>query len=76
MDPQATWLAMIQALVDDDREGASDYATSLIDWLDRGGFAPKVLPDLGQAASDPESPAYRLDRMMVLYVCARVRMES
>ena len=72
MDPQATWIAMIQALIDDDRESASDFAKSLIDWLDRGGFPPTILPDLGQAARDPESPAYQLDRMIVSYVCARV----
>ena len=76
MDPQATWLEMLQALIDDDREAASEHATSLIDWLDRGGFAPKVLPDLGKAARDPESPAYLLDRLIVSIVCARVRTES
>ena len=75
MDPQATWLAMLQALIDGEREEASEFAIALIDWLDRGGFPPKVLPDLGQAASDPESPAYQLDRMIVSIVCARVRME-
>ena len=76
MDPQATWQSMIQALIDDDRESASEHAQSLIDWLDRGGFSPRVLPDLGQAASDPESPAYRIDRLIVSYVCARVRIAS
>ncbi len=73
MDPQATWQAMLQALIDDDRDSASDHATALIDWLERGGFSPTVLPDLGQAASDPKSPAYQLDRMIVSMVCARVR---
>ena len=76
MDPQATWVAMIRALIDDDREAASDHAQNLIDWLDRGGFSPRVLPDLGQAASDPESPAYQLDRMIVLYICMRVHTVS
>jgi len=76
MDPEATWLAVLQALVDDDREAASEYATNLIGWLDRGGFSPKVLPELGQAACDPESPAYHLDRMIVRFVCARVRIAS
>ncbi len=76
MDPQATWLAMLRALIDGDREEASEHAVALIDWLDRGGFSPKVLPDLGQAANDPESPAYKLDRIIVSVVCARVRIES
>lgn len=66
---------MIQALIDDDCEAASEFAECLVNWLDRGGFAPRVLPDLGQAAHDPESPAYQIDRMIVLFVCARVRTE-
>jgi hypothetical protein len=74
MDPDATWQSLIQALIDDDRETASDLASSLLGWLEAGGFSPQVLPDLGQAASDPESPAYQLNRMVVGYVCARVRM--
>ena len=40
MDPQATWLAMIQALVDDEDDLASEYADALYDWLERGGFSP------------------------------------
>lgn len=75
MDPQETWLAMLQALIDGDREEASEHATNLVNWLDRGGFSPKVLPDLGQAEHDPESPAYQLDRMIVSIVCARVRTD-
>lgn len=74
MDPQTTWNAMIQALVDNDCVAASEYADSLIQWLDRGGFSPTVLPDFGQSACDRESPAFGLDRMIVLYVCARTRM--
>ena len=73
MDPQATWNAMIASLVDGDREAASEYANSLLEWLDRSGFSPTVLPQLGQAASDPESPTYELDRKIVLFVCASVR---
>jgi predicted ATP-grasp superfamily ATP-dependent carboligase len=67
---------MIEAIIDGDREAASELANSLIDWLDRGGFSPVVLPELGQAARDSESPAYLLDRMIVSYVCARIRMIS
>jgi hypothetical protein len=65
---------MIQALVDDDRLAASDYADDLMEWLKNGGFSPKVLPDFGQSACDRESPAFGLDRMIALYVCARTRM--
>jgi hypothetical protein len=76
MDPQATWQAMLQALMDDDRDLVSEFAVCLIDWLDKGGFSPRVLPELGQVACDPESPAYRLDRMIVTYVCSRVRIDN
>ena len=76
MDPQATWLAMIQALIDEERESASEYAEILIDWLDRGGFPPIALPDFGSAVRDRESPAYRINRIVVLYACAIVRTDS
>ncbi len=75
MDPEATWLEMLQALIADDREAASEHAKNLIDWLDRGGFPPRVLPDLGQVAHNSESPVHKLDRLIVSIVCARVRIE-
>ena len=75
MDPQETWLAMIQALIDDEPKVAAVYAADLYDWLQRGGFPPRVLPDLGQT-NDPQSIAYRIDRMIVFYVCARAREET
>lgn len=76
MDPQAAWQAMIQALIDDDREAASEYAASLMDWLDRGGFSPVIFPELRKVASDPASPAFQLDEQIVSFVCARVRADS
>ena len=72
MDPQAAWLAMIQALIDEDYDLASEFADALVDWLNRGGFPPKVLPDLGQT-DDPHSPVNQLDRKIAFYVCAMVR---
>ncbi len=74
MDPQAAWLAMIQALVDKDHELATEYAEALVDWLDRGGFPPKILPDLGQT-DDPHSFVNQLDRKIALSVCAMVRAD-
>lgn len=76
LDPQAAWQAMIQALIDGDREAASDCAVNLMDWLDRGGFAPVIIPELGKVASDPASPAFQLDELIVSFVCARVRADS
>lgn len=75
MDPEATWLAMIQALVDDEDDLASEYAGALYDWLERGGFSPKVLPDLCKA-DDPRSFLCQLDRKIAFFVCAIVRKDS
>ena len=75
MDPQATWLAMIQALVDEEDEIASEYAGALYGWLERGGFPPQVLPDLGQV-DDPQSFLCQLDRKIAFFVCAIVRKDS
>lgn len=76
MDPQAAWQAMIQALIDDDREAASEYAASLVDWLDRGGFSPVIFPELRKVVGESTSPAFQLDEQIVLFVCARVRADS
>lgn len=75
MDPQATWLAMIQALVDEEADQASEFADALYDWLERGGFSPKVLPDFGQT-DDPQSSLSQLDRKIAFFVCATVRKDS
>lgn len=75
MDPQATWLAMIHALVDDEDELASEFAGALYDWLERGGFSPQVLPDLGRT-DDPQSSISQLDRKIAFFVCAIVRKDS
>ncbi len=75
MDPQIAWLAMLQALVDGDDELASEYADSLYNWLNQDGFAPKVLPDLGQT-DDSRSSLNQLDRRITFFVCAIVRKDT
>lgn len=48
MDPQATWEQLLCAYAQGDWDMIEERATELIDWLDRGGFPPKVLNrDLG-----------------------------
>lgn len=42
MAPHAAWLAMIAAERQHDWETAAETAQSLLDWLTRGGFAPRV----------------------------------
>lgn len=73
MDPQAAWEAMIQSLIDNDVSSASDFADALTEWLARGGFPPTALPQVGQSACSLDSLARQLDRMIVDFVCARVR---
>ena len=50
MDPQATWEQLLAAYAAGDWDVIEERATDLIEWLDRGGFPPKVLnrSDLGQ----------------------------
>jgi len=40
MDPTGCFLDMFAAMHDDDRETAREYALSLRDWLNQGGFYP------------------------------------
>ena len=75
VDPDATWISMIQAIIDDELETAADLANGLANWLERGGFSPSAFPEIRKAACDRTSPAFRLNRMVVLYVCARVRTD-
>ena len=50
MDPQATWEQLLAAYAAGDWDLIEERATELIEWLDRGGFPPKVLThsDLGE----------------------------
>lgn len=53
MDPQATWDQLLAAFVDGDWDQIDELATALIEWLDRGGFPPKVLEksELGEVGN-------------------------
>lgn len=43
MDPQAAWDQLLSAYAEGDWDTIEEQATNLIEWLDRGGFPPKVL---------------------------------
>jgi hypothetical protein len=73
MDPQAAWDSMIAALVDNDLEEAADYASSLMMWLDRGGFFPTALPQFGHVGHDKTDAVDTINRAIVLHLCAMVR---
>jgi hypothetical protein len=42
MDPNAAWLALAQAVADDEWETAAEIADNLLTWLARGGFPPTI----------------------------------
>lgn len=41
MDPNATWKQLGEAYTDPDSD-LKQLATTLVEWLDRGGFPPKI----------------------------------
>lgn len=41
MDPTATYTAMFNAMADRDYDAAREHATALVEWFDKGGFAPE-----------------------------------
>ena len=63
MDPQSTWNEMLDAISEKNLFEAELRAESLLDWIDRGGFAPqtlaRVLPD-------------EWDRLICRYLCRKV----
>ena len=67
MDPQAAWNEMLEAVAGNDLFEAELRAEALIDWLDRGGFAPqtvsRVLPD-------------EWDRLICRYLCRKVMLSG
>ena len=48
MDPQAAWDQLLAAYVAGDWTEIEEHATTLLAWLDRGGFPPMIIqqPDL------------------------------
>jgi hypothetical protein len=48
MDPQAAWDQLLCAYAEGNWDTIEERATDLLEWLDRGGFPPKVgSPDPG-----------------------------
>ncbi len=63
MDPQAAWNELLEAIAVEDLFAAELRAEALIEWLDKGGFAPqacqRLLPN-------------EWDRRICRYVCRKV----
>jgi hypothetical protein len=49
MDPDTAWVAMLQAVSDDEWESALEYAEALLGWLRMDGFPPIVTVGLQSA---------------------------
>ncbi len=43
MDPEAAWNEMLVAIAEDNLSDAESIAESLLNWLERDGFAPQTL---------------------------------
>ena len=48
MDPEITFSEFKLAISEGRLEDAAKYATSLLDWLNRGGFEPADFPEHGR----------------------------
>jgi hypothetical protein len=42
MDPQVTWEELQEAFADGDWGRVEELSEALLDWLDRGGFPPRM----------------------------------
>lgn len=49
MDPQIAWEQLLSAYAEGDWDRIVEHGEALLDWLDRGGFPPRVMnhPGLG-----------------------------
>lgn len=67
MDPKACLERMLHALLAEDYDEAHNAADDLVNWLERGGFAPEISRDhclawaretreLSRCAADDETP--------------------
>lgn len=43
MDPQATWELLLDAYSDHDWDSVDEHAAVLLNWLEKGGFAPQTV---------------------------------
>lgn len=67
MDPQAAWNEMLDAVATSDFFEADIRAEGLIDWLDRGAFAPQTLTRL--LSED-------WDKLVCRYPCRKIMLAA
>ena len=69
MDPQQSWILMMQALRLEEIDEAVAIASDLKRWLTRGGFPPCVVSELLHVSRDPLSVPCKLQRDLALKAC-------
>lgn len=67
MDPQVAWNDMLEAIAIKDLFEAELRAEALLDWLDRGGFAPQTVSRLLPS---------EWDRLICRYLCRKVMLAA
>ena len=73
MDPEVAWEQMFTAIRQGDFQTAADIAGDLTDWIERGGFAPCVLPELRDATEEARPVANEIQRHLAQEDCSFVR---
>jgi hypothetical protein len=66
MDPNQTWRDLSQAFSDDDWDRIDELASSLAEWLDRGGFPPSIT---GEKEFDKLVVKNALDALLAWDIC-------
>ena len=76
MDPEVAWLALVEAIQQEDLAEAAVIAADLKNWLTRGGFPPSVSQQLKRADGDSLSLAVQLQRELALQACNFILLVS
>ena len=42
MDPNSALIALLDAIVDKDRDATLEYLSALQEWIEKGGFLPEI----------------------------------
>lgn len=67
MDPQDAWDEMLEAIATNDSIEAELRAKALLDWLNRGGFAPQTVSRVLPA---------EWGRLICRYLCRKVMLAA
>lgn len=68
MDPQAAWDQLLAAYDRLDWSTVEDRATGLLEWLNRGGFPPRIV--------SPHYAGQEWNRNVVRFACEQARYDA